>query len=114
MISMRDFEGELLIGGMTLKQLHVELTEGQPHDNSHDYLLCGRLTLAAQEHELLQIGRRYRLQLNDGRAGQVVIESMNRYGHSVVAEFRPQQRAAVAVGQSVSRKENPARASAVA
>ncbi len=93
---MRDFEGELLIGGMTLKHLHVELAEGQPHNNSHDYLLYGRLTLAPQEREMLEVGRRYRLQLDDGRAGQVVIESMNRYGHSVVAEFRPQQRAAVA------------------
>jgi hypothetical protein len=94
---MRDLEGELLIGGMTLKRLHVELTDEEPHINSHDYLLSGRLTLAPQERELLVVGRRYRLQLGDGRAGQVVIESMNSYGHSVVAEFRP-QRSPVAVG----------------
>jgi hypothetical protein len=94
---MRDFEGNLLIGGLTLKQLHVELADEQRDGSDSEWLLTGRLTLDPQERELLEVGRRYRLQLPDGRAGQVIIASMNRYGHSVVAEFHP-QRAAVAVG----------------
>ena len=94
---MRDFEGELLIGGMTLKQLHVELIDGQREHDSGDFLLSGRLTLGAPERDLLEVGRRYRLQLPDGRAGAVVIASMNNFGRSVVAEFHP-QRDGVAVG----------------
>ncbi len=94
---MRDFEGSLLIGGLILKQLHVELIEDQPDGDASEWLLTGRLTLDPQEQELLQVGRRYRLQLPDGRAGQVLIANMNRYGHSFVAEFHP-QRAGVPVG----------------
>jgi hypothetical protein len=80
---------------MTLKHLHVELVE-ESRNGEADWLLSGRLTLDPQERDLLEAGRRYRLQLPDGRAGQVVIASMNRYGEHVVAEFHPQ--AAVAVG----------------
>lgn len=94
---MRDFEGNLLIGGLTLKQLHVELLGDERNGEASEWMLTGRLTLDPHEQELLEVGRRYRLQLPDGRAGQVIIASMNRYGHSVVAEFHP-QRAAVAVG----------------
>jgi hypothetical protein len=94
---MRDFEGSLLIGGQTLKQLHVELLGDQPNGEANEWLLTGRLTLDPHEQELLEVGRRYRLQLRDGRAGQVVIGSMSRYGHSFVAEFHP-QRAPAAVG----------------
>lgn len=86
---MRDCEGNLLIGGLTLKELHVELLGDQQEGNTSDWLLSGRLTLAAQEQDLLEVGRRYRLQLPDGRSGAVVIASMNRYGRSVVAEFQP-------------------------
>lgn len=84
---MRDCEGTLLIGGLTLKELHVELLGDQQHGG--DWLLSGRLTLAPRERDLLEVGRRYRLQLPDGKAGAVVIASMNRYGRSIVAEFQP-------------------------
>ena len=87
---MRDSEGDLLIGGMTLKHLHVEVLEEQ-HNGEAEWLLSGRLTLGQHERDLLESGRRYRLQLPDGRAGQVVIGTMNRYGEHVVAEFHPQR-----------------------
>jgi hypothetical protein len=92
---MRDSEGNLLIGGLTLKQLHVELLEEHPDGAATEWLLSGRLTLGPQEQDLLEVGRRYRLQLPDGRAGQVIIASMNRYGHSVVAEFHPEHAGAL-------------------
>lgn len=91
---MRDCEGTLLIGGLTIKQLHVELLGDQQQGS--DWLLSGRLTLDPQEQDLVQVGRRYRLQLPDGRAGAVIIGSMNRYGRSVVAEFQPPRVAAAA------------------
>src|SRR5687768_6086776 len=73
---MHDFEGDLLIGGMRLKHLHGELEQEGPEAKNGEWLLAGRLDLSPEEQKLLELNRRYRLQLEDGRAGQVVISNI--------------------------------------
>ncbi len=85
---MADFEGDLLIGGLTLRHLHGELEEEVHEEASTDWLLAGKIIIGPDEQRLLQIGRRYRLQLADGRAGQVVICSLAEDSAAhYVAEF---------------------------
>jgi hypothetical protein len=87
---MPDFEGDLLIGGMTLYDLHGELEWEALELDSSDWLLAGRLELDAQDEAYLQLGRRYRLQLADGRAGQVVIAKIQSAAdRHIIAEFQP-------------------------
>lgn len=87
---MSGFEGDLLIGGMRLQNLQCELEEEWPEAQSDDWLLAGRLCLCADEQNLLELGRRYRLQLQDGRGAEVVISRIDS-GESdrIVAEFKP-------------------------
>ena len=70
---MQEFHGDLLIGGMALRQLHGELEQEQPQEESGDWMLAGHLHLSPQQKALLDLHRPYRLQLDDGRAGQVVV-----------------------------------------
>jgi hypothetical protein len=71
---MHEFDGELLIGGLRLKNLHGELEGEIPQpDDAREWQLSGRLHISAEQSELLQLDRTYRLQLDDGRAGQVVV-----------------------------------------
>jgi hypothetical protein len=70
---MREFDGNLLIGGMTLKHLHGELQEEARAQGSRDWLLTGRLSITPHERPLLELHRTYRLELEDGRAGQVIL-----------------------------------------
>jgi hypothetical protein len=88
---MHGFDGNLLIGGMKLEHLHGELEQELPDSETTDWLFAGRVTLHPEDRELLQLGRRYRLELNDGRAGQVIISRLepNSDDH-LVAEFQPQ------------------------
>jgi hypothetical protein len=87
---MHDFEGDLLIGGMRLKHLHGELEQEGPEANDGEWLLAGRLDLSPEEQKLLELNRRYRLQLEDGRAGQVVISNIEADAPDhVVAQFKP-------------------------
>ncbi len=87
---MHDFEGDLLIGGMKLSCVHGEL-ETEIHDNgSQDWEFSGRIVLAPQEGEYLQLQRRYRLELADGRAGLVTLSKLEPTDNEhVVAEFVP-------------------------
>lgn len=88
---MNDFEGDLLIGGLTLRHLHGELEEEVHDEASPDWLLAGKIVVGPDEQRLLQVGRRYRLQLADGRAGQVVISRLAEdTDDHYVAEFQPQ------------------------
>jgi len=48
--------------------------------------------LAPVDCECLQLGRRYRLELADGRAGQVIISRLEPADEqNFVAEFQPQR-----------------------
>ena len=73
---MHEFHGDLLIGGARLKSLHGELEAELPTptaEKSHEWVLGGHLHLTPQEWESIGANRQYRLELDDGRAAQVVI-----------------------------------------
>jgi hypothetical protein len=91
-IAMHGFDGNLLIGGMKLEHLHGELEEELPDVESSEWFFAGRVILAPVDCECLQLGRRYRLELADGRAGQVVISRLEPTDEqNVIAEFQPQR-----------------------
>jgi hypothetical protein len=88
---MHDFEGDLLIGGMKLSHLCGELEMESHDDLSQDWFFSGRIKLPPEDREFLQLGRLYRLELADGRAGQVIISRLEPCDNEhVVAEFLPQ------------------------
>jgi hypothetical protein len=89
-IPMPGFEGDLLIGRLTLHDLRGELEWEALELESADWLLAGRLELAPEDGPLVQVGRRYRLQLADGRAGQVIIAKIEVDDRHVFVEFQPQ------------------------
>jgi hypothetical protein len=67
---MSDIHGRLLIGGMTLKDLYgaVEL-----RDDCACGGWCGHLLIDLAQNQHLESGRQYRLELDDGRAGKIVV-----------------------------------------
>jgi len=87
---MSKFDGDLLIGGLRLKQLHGELDQDLPQQGSADRLLSGRFRLQTAQQELLEAGRRYRLHLADGRTGAVVVSQIRlQPDQGLVVEFAP-------------------------
>ncbi|MBI3462743.1 MAG: hypothetical protein HY000_06735 [Planctomycetes bacterium] len=94
---MQEFYGDLLIGGMRLAQVRGELEEEQPQPNSREWLLAGRLHLSPEQMDLIEIDRPYRLQLDDGRAGQVVVSRIARpRDDELLVAFQPKRAAVVA------------------
>ena len=92
---MREFHGELLIGGMRLKDVRGELEAETPSEESSDCLLRGQLHLPPEQVEQLQLNREYRIQLDDGRGGQVVLSRIvPERDDEVLADFVPPERAA--------------------
>lgn len=88
---MHDFEGDLLIGGMKLSQLRGELEMEALDELSQNWYFSGRIKLLPEDRDFLQLGRLYRLELADGRAGQVMISRLEPISNEhVVAEFLPQ------------------------
>ncbi|MDX1948196.1 MAG: hypothetical protein SFU86_22590 [Pirellulaceae bacterium] len=70
---MHEFHGDLLIGGIRLKQVHGQLeTEDHP-PGSHKWQLAGHLHLSPEQSALLETDRQYLLVLEDGRSGAVVL-----------------------------------------
>jgi hypothetical protein len=87
---MQDFHGDLLIGGMRLKDVRCELEEERPRGDSTDYMLSGHLHLPPEQLELLQLNREYRIQLEDGRGGQVVLSRIaTGRENELLADFVP-------------------------
>jgi len=86
---MHTFHGQLLIGGMTIKDLEGELREEAPQEDSGEWLLEGSVRVDAPAQAHLEINRTYRLQLDDGRAGQVIVRSLVPEADRLVAEFCP-------------------------
>ncbi len=84
---MHDFFGDLLIGGDRLKHLHGQLCGEAPHQGNHDWDLAGSIELAPGQSGLLQTERTYRLELADGRAGQVIVSRIAADG--TLADFQP-------------------------
>jgi len=67
---MSEIHGRLLIGGMTLKDIYgaVEL-----RDDCSCAGWCGHLLIEPTHNQHLESGRHYRLELDDGRAGKIVV-----------------------------------------
>lgn len=87
---MHEFNGDLCIGGLRLKHLHGELEIDEPVGDSSEWMLSGRLTLNPSQQNLLEFGRRYRLQLDDGRGGLVVVSRIDaQRDDAMVVEFQP-------------------------
>jgi hypothetical protein len=72
---MSEIHGRLLIGGMTLKDVcgAVELRTECP---CADW--CGHLLIDPSQEKYLEPGRPYRLEIDDGRSGQIVISRIER------------------------------------
>jgi hypothetical protein len=67
---MSEIHGRLLIGGMTLKDL-CGVVELQDVCSCSPW--CGHLLIDPAHNEYLETGRLYRLELDDGRSGQIVV-----------------------------------------
>ena len=96
---MRKFEANLLIGGAALKRLRGELEQEEPQDGSCEWLLSGHLRLSPQDRTNVQFNRQYRLELADGRSGQVIFTRVAAQDdRELVVDFRhiPQKADAVA------------------
>ena len=91
---MHEFQGDLLIGGMRLQHLHGELEQEQPQRGSKEWTLSGHLHLSPEQLKLLELNREYRIQLDDGRAAQVVILRIDgEQADDALADFAPSQHA---------------------
>ena len=67
---MGEIQGRLLIGGMVLRNLEASLDPGAGDSESG---WTGSLLIAPPHQECLQLGRPYRLELDDERAGQIEV-----------------------------------------
>lgn len=67
---MGAIRGRLLIGGMVLRDLEASLDQGTLDSESG---WTGLLLIDPPQQECLQLGRPYRLELNDERAGQIEV-----------------------------------------
>lgn len=87
---MYEFQADLLIGGMRLQHLHGELEEEQHRRGSKDWTLAGHLHLSPEQLRHLELNREYRIQLEDGRAAQVVILRIDGDSEDeALADFAP-------------------------
>ncbi len=85
---MQEFHGDLLIGGMRLQHLHGELAE-DVRKRGRDWFLSGHLHLSPEQLRHLELNREYRIQLDDGRAAQVVILRIEPDDNEALADFAP-------------------------
>ncbi len=90
---MHEAEGDLLIGGERLKHLHIDLEDERRVADSSEWTLAGHLHLTAEQSQLLETDRPYRLQLNDGRGGQVVVSRIaaDADRKELLADFLPKR-----------------------
>lgn len=88
---MHESHGDLLIGGERIKHVHCELEQEQPLCDSKEWSLAGHLHLTCEQSQLLETDRPYRLQLEDGRAGQVIVCRIAADGKpdESVVDFQP-------------------------
>jgi hypothetical protein len=70
---MHEVDGDLLLGGERLRHVHIELEAEIPQPGSKDWILAGHIHLTPEQSQQVQTDRSYRLQLDDGRGGPVVV-----------------------------------------
>jgi hypothetical protein len=89
--AMHEAEGDLLIGGDRIKHLHIDLEAEQKQDGSAEWTLAGHLHVTAEQSRLLETDRPYRLQLADGRSGQVIVRRIaaDEVRKELLADFLP-------------------------
>jgi hypothetical protein len=68
---MAEIHGQLLIGGLRLRDLVGTLELESTSDSRPRW--SGQLLLDLEQGRLLETERPYRLELDDGRAGQVIV-----------------------------------------
>jgi hypothetical protein len=90
---MQAFEGDLLVGGARIRQIHGELKDEQPQSGSSEWVLAGHMHLTAEQSQFVETDRPYRLQLADGRAGQVFFCRIAADGkpNELLADFLPKR-----------------------
>jgi hypothetical protein len=90
---MHAAEGELLVGGARIRHVHVDLEEEQPQAGSAEWALAGHLHLTTEQSHLVETDRPYRLQLADGRCGQVIVSRIaaNANPNELLADFLPKR-----------------------
>ena len=90
---MHESEGDLLIGGDRIKRIHVDLENEQQQAGSPDWALAGHLHLTPEQSRLVETDRPYRLQLTDGRCGQVIVSRIKADGrpNELLADFLPKR-----------------------
>ena len=93
---MHAFEGDLLVGGARIRHIHGELDDEQPEAGSAEWVLAGHLHLTSEQSQLVETDRPYRLQLADGRCGQVIVSRIAADGkpNQLLADFLPKRCAA--------------------
>ena len=85
---MHEFHGDLLIGGVAIRQLHGTLDEG-PDEDSAEW--SGHFEIEPSQEEVLEVGRQYLLMLDDGRNAEVVVTGVHAEPQQsgLVCDFQP-------------------------
>lgn len=88
---MTESTGDLLIGGDRIKHVHIDLQNEQPTGNTNEWNLAGQMHLTTEQSYLVETDRPYRLRLDDGRCGQVIVRRIaaNSNPNELLAEFLP-------------------------
>ncbi len=86
---MEAVHGSLLIGGITLKDVVGELEESSRKQNGTTSYWSGRVSVDAQKITLVETGRKYRLELDDGRCNTIVVSNIrvDRAHNSLELQF---------------------------
>ena len=89
---MQEFQGDLLIGGLRLQHVQVELEGDLLQSGADDANLSGHLHLTPEQVELLELNRAYRLQLDNGPAGQVILSGIVPAAEDdLLVDFQPKK-----------------------
>lgn len=87
---MQEFHGNLSLGGLQLTHLHGELQSDEPVPNSQEHLLAGKVAIPTSQKPQVEFGRRYRLEIEDGPAGPVVVSRIEEEREDeLILEFQP-------------------------
>jgi hypothetical protein len=88
---MREFHGDLLIGGLAIRHLHGTLDEGEATVGAGGKQWSGQFEIEPSQEEALEIGRQYLLLLDDGSNAEVMVTHVHpeRQQQAVVCEFGP-------------------------